>query len=114
MAQDAFNIVWPHGHDQKPRLSNRAQQIGFGCHTELFLQGPEFVRIAIMHDHWGSIFRETQARKQRGRNAASPKKNHCPHESSAQTRSAAASSASTSLSVCTVEMIQCRPFEGVM
>ena len=36
------------------------------------------------------------------------------HTRSAHARSAASMSAATSVSVCAVEMIQCRPFEGVM
>jgi len=96
-----------HGHDHKPRFPPPARSRSrFRRPAKFFFRARSLCGLRSCTPR-RLIFREAQTRKQRGRNPASAKKK-VAFTKAPQTRSAAASSASTSLAVCAVEMIQCR------
>src|SRR6266849_5840958 len=96
------------------RLGNGAAQTGFRTHPVLSLELSQLSRMSVVHHNWFFVSSEAEPGQQRTRDAAAAKKNCGLHASSAHARSTASTSVVTSLSVCTVEMIQCRPLEGVM
>ena len=107
-------------------MLDSAAELRFDGNSILPLELPEFPWIAIMDDDWPVVFRKPQSGDERARDASTAEKDgrlpttscfhasSCFHVKSVQARSTASTSAATSASVCAVEMIQCRPFEGVM
>ena len=104
----------PHGDDQKPGLGEGTMQILLDADAIKLLQSAQLWRMAIVNQNRLAVFRQTQSSEQGSGNASAAEKNSSLHASSAQAWSAARTSASISASLCAVEMIQCRPFEGVM
>ena len=100
-------------------LLNRVSQVGFNLNIVLTFEFTQFVRVAIVHDDGRPESSQAQPCQQRSSNASATQKDDgiCSpgfHSRSAQAKSAASISVATSLSVCAVEMIQCRPLDGVM
>src|SRR5271156_6356808 len=77
----------------------------------------EFVQLTgmpVMHNDRTVVARESQSRHQRARDTSTAQKDCGFHDSSEQAWSAASTSFRTSASVCAVEIIQCKPLEGVI
>ena len=95
-------------------MFDSALELALRRYSVLPLQVAKLPGMPVVDCDRRSVSREAQAGEQRASYAASAKEYDTLHESRARAWSAAATSASTSFSVCAVEIIQCKPFEGVM
>ena len=89
-------------------------QIRFNGYAVLPLEFLQLFGMPVMHDDGLTVPRQPQPRQQRAGDTTAPKKDGGLHESPEHAWSAASTSACTSVSVCAVEIIQCRPLEGVI
>ena len=119
LLQQVADSIGPHRDDQKMGLLDGAMQVRLNLNIVLAFELAQLVRVAIMHDDGLPESCQAQAGQQRTGDASSTQKDngifsHGFHSRPAQARSAASISVATSFSVCAVEMIQCRPLDGVM
>ena len=89
-------------------------QIWFDDYAVLPLELSQLLGMPVMHDDGLVVLRKPQSRQQRAGDASATEKDCGLHESPEHAWSAASTSACTSASVCAVEIIQCRPLEGVI
>jgi len=114
LSQQIVHGIRTHRDDEKSSVLHSPLQIRLDSNCVLLFEMTQFPRIAIMRNDRFIVFRKPQSRYECARDASTAEKDGRLHASFLQAWSAASSSAATSASVCAVEMIQCRPFEGVM
>lgn len=119
LLQQVADSIGPHGDDQKVGLLDGVKQVRLNLNIVLAFELTQLVRVVIVHDDGLPESCQAQTGQQRAGDASTTQKHngivsHGFHPRPAQARSAASISVATSFSVCAVEMIQCRPLDGVM
>ena len=119
LLQQVADSIGPHGDDQKVGLLDGATQVRLNLNIVLAFELAQLVRVVIVHDDGLPEPCQAQTGQQRAGDASTTQKHsgicsHGFHPRPTQARSAASISVATSFSVCAVEMIQCRPLDGVM
>ena len=112
--QQLTHGVWPHRDNQQVSRFYGPMQIRFDGYAVLPLELLQLSSMPVMHNDGLIVPRQPQPRQQRAGDTAATEKDGGFHESPEQAWSAASTSVCTSASVCAVEIIQCRPFEGVI
>ena len=119
LLQQVADSIGPHRDDQKMGLFDSAMQVRLHLNIVLAFELAQFVRVPIVHDDGLPESCQAQTGQQRAGDASTTQKDngilsHGFQSRPVQAMSAASMSVATSFSVCAVEMIQCRPLDGVM
>jgi len=114
LLEQRLNAIRAYGDDQEPRPSYSSLQVFFRNDTIMCAQIPQLAGMAIVNDDRLPVLCQAEASQEGAGDASAAEEDDRPHANSRQAWPAASSRALMSCSVCAVEMIQWRPFEGVM